>query len=178
MKKPKLERGYIQVYTGDGKGKTTAALGLAFRALGNGFRVFMGQFMKGQSYGELKLARQFGDRFVIEQYGKPTFVHVDHPEPEDVEMARQGLARLREIILSGEYDIVIMDEVNVALYFGLIEIQDVLAILDEKPLHVEVICTGRRAPQELVDRADLVTEMREIKHYYTRGVPARSGIEK
>ncbi len=174
----KLEKGYVQVYTGDGKGKTTAALGLAFRALGNGFRVYMGQFMKGQSYGELKLARKFGDQFVIEQYGKPTFVHVERATEEDIQLAQNGLARLKDAIMSGDYDIVIMDEVNVALFFGLITIEEVLEILDNKPTHVEVICTGRNAPEALIDRADLVTEMKEIKHYYTQGVPARKGIEK
>ncbi len=178
MSQSRLKKGYVQVYTGDGKGKTTAALGLAFRALGSGLRVFMGQFMKGQSYGELKTARKFGDQFVIEQYGKPTFVHVDNPTDEDIQLAQRGLERLREAVLGGAYDIVIMDEVNVALYFGLVTVQEVLEILDAKPTHVEVVCTGRNAPPELIERADLVTEMREIKHYYTQGVSARKGIEK
>ncbi|GBD92984.1 cob(I)yrinic acid a,c-diamide adenosyltransferase [bacterium BMS3Abin05] len=174
----KLKKGYIQVYTGDGKGKTTAALGLAFRAAGNDFRVYIGQFMKGQEYGELKTAERLAPNIVIEQFGKPTFVHVDKATEEDIQAAQNGLARLREVVKGGLYDIVIMDEVNVALYFKLITVEDVLEILENKPASVEIILTGRYAPRELIDRADLVTEMKEIKHYFARGVPARMGIEK
>ncbi len=178
MSPPKLKKGYVQLYTGDGKGKTTAALGLAMRAVGGGLRVFMGQFMKGQRYGELEAARKFADRFIIEQYGKPTFVHTGRATDEDIELAQRGLQRLREAVMSGEYDLVIMDEVNVALYFGLIQVQEVLEIINRRPHHVEIVCTGRNAPEALIERADLVTEMKEIKHYYNQGVPAREGIEK
>jgi len=178
MPQVKLKEGFVQVYTGDGKGKTTAALGLAFRALGSGLRIFMGQFMKGQSYGELSTAGRFGDQFRIEQFGKPTFVHVDRATEEDIELAQKGLRRIREVVMSGEYDIVILDEINVAIYFGLVSVEEVLDVLNKKPAHVEIVCTGRNAPEALIERADLVTEMREIKHYYRQGIPARKGIEK
>ncbi len=170
-------RGLVQVYTGDGKGKTTAALGLALRAAGHGLRTYIGQFMKGQPYGELEAARLLTPYLTIEQYGRPSFVHVERATPEDIRCARDGLARAREALLSGCYDIVVLDEVCVALHFGLLSLREVLGLLDERPEQVELILTGRRAPQELLARADLVTEMREIKHPYASGVPARAGIE-
>ena len=173
-----MEKGYIQVYTGDGKGKTTAALGLALRAAGHGMRTYIGQFLKGRPYGELEALRGH-PLITIEQYGDPNcWVRRDHAPPEQVARARQGLERAREAMLSGQYDIVVLDEVNVALWFGLLTVEEVLAFLDQRPDGVEVVLTGRRAPQELIDRADLVTEMREVKHYYQAGVPARAGIEQ
>ena len=173
-----MEKGYIQVYTGDGKGKTTAALGLALRAAGHGLRTYIGQFIKGQHYGELEALQ--GHPFItIEQYGDPNcWVRRDQISPEQVTQARWGLERAREAMLSGQYDIVVLDEVNVAIWFGLLTVEEVLAFLDQRPDGVEIVLTGRRAPQELIDRADLVTEMREVKHYYTQGVPARDGIER
>ncbi|MCX7855115.1 MAG: cob(I)yrinic acid a,c-diamide adenosyltransferase [Anaerolineae bacterium] len=173
-----MEKGYVQVYTGDGKGKTTAALGLALRAAGHGMRTYIGQFMKGQFYGELEALRDH-PLITVEQYGDANcWVRRDQISPEQVARARQGLERAREAMLSGQYDIVVLDEVNIAIWFGLLTVEEVLAFLDQRPEGVEVVLTGRCAPQELMDRADLVTEMREVKHYYQAGVPARTGIER
>ena len=169
--------GLIQVYTGDGKGKTTAALGLALRAAGCGLRTYMGQFMKGQQYGELAGARLLAPYLTIEQYGQPSFVHVHQATPEDIRMAHEGLDKARAAMLSGQYAIIVLDEVCVALHFELLTLDEVLSILDEKPTGVELVLTGRRAPEALLDRADLVTEMREVKHPYAKGVQARQGIE-
>jgi cob(I)alamin adenosyltransferase len=174
---PRQPKGYVQVYTGDGKGKTTAALGLALRASGHGLHTYIGQFMKGQRYGELDALRDH-PFIVLEQHGESRCIRREEVTPEHVAQARRGLGRAREAMLSGEYDIIVLDEVNVAIWFGLLTVEEVLAFLDQKPAHVEVILTGRRAPQELIDRADLVTEMREVKHYYAQGVPAREGIEQ
>ncbi len=174
----KLKKGYVQIYTGNGKGKTTAALGLAFRAAGNNFHTFIGQFMKGQKYGELEAAKRLAPFITIEQFGKPTFVHVSKATEEDIRLAKEGLERSRNAMLSKEYDIVILDEINVAIFFKLVTSEDVLALIEEKPAGVELILTGRYAPKELIEKADLVTEMKEIKHYYTHGVQARKGIEK
>jgi cob(I)alamin adenosyltransferase len=177
MSHQQLSKGYVQVYTGDGKGKTTAALGLALRASGHGMRTYIGQFMKGQIYGELDALRDH-PCITIEQYGDVRCIRREEATPDHVAQAQRGLERAREAMLSGEYDIVVLDEVNVTIWFGLLTVEEVLALLDEKPEHVEVILTGRRAPQELIERADLVTEMREIKHYYQQGVLAREGIER
>jgi cob(I)alamin adenosyltransferase len=172
-----LSKGYVQIYTGDGKGKTTAALGSALRASGHGMRTYIGQFLKGQQYGELDALRDH-PCVTVEQYGDPRCIRREEVTPEHVAQAQRGLERARAAMLSGEYDIVVLDEVNVTIWFGLLSIEDVLALLDEKPERVEVILTGRRAPQALIERADLVTEMREVKHYYTQGVAARDGIER
>jgi len=172
-----LSRGYVQVYTGDGKGKTTAALGLALRASGYGICTYIGQFMKGQPYGELDALCDC-PIINIEQYGDMRCIHREEVTLEHVAQAQRGLERAREAMLSGRYDIVVLDEVNVTIWFGLLTVEEVLAFLDERPVHVEVILTGRRAPQELIERADLVTEMREVKHYYQQGVLAREGIER
>ena len=177
MKERRLPRGCVQVYTGDGKGKTTAALGLALRASGRGLHTYIGQFMKGQRYGELQALRDHA-HITLEQYGEVHHIFRDTVTEEDVAKARQGLERAREAMLSGKYDIVVLDEVNVSVWFGLLETEDVLALLDQKPEHVEVVLTGRRAPQALIDRADLVTEMRAVKHYYQQGVNARVDIER
>lgn len=173
----KLAKGYVQVYTGDGKGKTTAALGLALRAAGHGMRTYIGQFMKGQRYGELDALR--GHPYItIEQYGDVRCIRREEVTPEHIAQAHRGLQRAREAMLSGEYDIVVLDEVNVSIWFGLLTVEEVLAFIEEKPPEVELVLTGRRAPPELIDRADLVTEMREVKHYYRHGVMARDGIER
>nr|HID12935.1 cob(I)yrinic acid a,c-diamide adenosyltransferase [Anaerolineae bacterium] len=177
MSEHPLSKGYVQVYTGDGKGKTTAALGLALRASGHGMRTYIGQFMKGQHYGELEALREH-PTITIEQYGDVRCIRREEVAPEHVAQARRGLERAREAMLSGRYDIVVLDEVNVAIWFGLLTVEEVLAFLDQRPEHVEVILTGRRAPPELIGRADLVTEMREVKHYYQQGVLAREGIER
>ncbi|MCL1809823.1 MAG: cob(I)yrinic acid a,c-diamide adenosyltransferase [Clostridiales bacterium] len=170
-----LEKGYIQVYTGNGKGKTTAALGLALRTVCAGNKVFMGQFMKGQDYSELK-AVEYLPCLEIEQFGSPWFIS-GKPTDEDRANAQNGLEKMKKVLALGSFDIVIMDEINTALYFGLVSAEDVLSALDLKSECTEVILTGRYAPQEIIDRADLVTEMREIKHYYTQGVGSRAGIE-
>ncbi|HEY76782.1 MAG TPA: cob(I)yrinic acid a,c-diamide adenosyltransferase [Thermoflexia bacterium] len=173
----RLSKGYVQVYTGDGKGKTTAALGLALRASGHGMYTYIGQFMKGQHYGELDALRDH-PYITIEQYGDVRCIRREEVTPEHVAQARRGLERAREAMLSGRYDIVVLDEVNVSIWFGLLTVEEVLAFIDQKPPDVELVLTGRRAPQEIVDRADLVTEMREVKHYYQQGVMARKGIER
>lgn len=170
------QQGYTHVYTGNGKGKTTAALGLALRAVCAGKKVFMGQFIKGMEYSELK-APQWMPNFTIEQYGRDCFIKND-PTKEDIAIATAGLKKSREILLSGEYDLFILDEINVALYFKLFSEEDVLSLMREKPSHVELILTGRYAPDSIIEAADLVTEMKEIKHYYQQGVAARTGIEK
>ncbi|WP_213075130.1 cob(I)yrinic acid a,c-diamide adenosyltransferase [Fervidobacterium pennivorans] len=169
------QKGYIHVYTGNGKGKTTAAFGLALRAVCAGKKVYIGQFIKGMRYSELD-APKYLPNLVIEQYGRDCFIFNSLTE-EDIKLARQGLEKIARIIKSGEYDVVVMDEVNVAVYYKLFQPADVVEILKNKPEHVEIILTGRYAPQEFIDIADLVTEMREIKHYYQKGVLAREGIE-
>ena len=173
----RLSRGYVQVYTGDGKGKTTAALGLALRAAGYGMHIYIGQFMKGQHYGELAALREHPS-ITIEQYGDVRCIHREEVTPDHVTQAQQGLEQARTAMLSGQYDVIVLDEVNVAIWFGVLAVEEILAFLDQKPDHVEVILTGRRAPQSLIERADLVTEMREVKHYYQQGVAARKGIER
>jgi cob(I)alamin adenosyltransferase len=172
----KLTKGYVQVYTGNGKGKTTAAIGLAIRAAGAGLKVFIGQFIKGMHYAELDGLKRFEDLITVKQYGRGCFI-TGEPEPIDIELAQKGLQEMKQIIASGDYDLVILDEINVAHYFKLITMQELLSVLDVKPDRVELVFTGRNAPKELIDRADLVTEMREVKHYYAQGVQARTGIE-
>ena len=173
------ERGYVHVYTGDGKGKTTAALGLALRAAGYGFRTYIGQFMKRGEYGELHAAEMLGELVTIEQYGSGVYVtREEEPKEEDIRLARQGLRRARDAMRSGRYRIIVLDEVSVAIWFRLLAIEEVLALIEDKPEGIELICTGRKAPRALVDHADLVSEIREEKHYYRQGVPARRGIEK
>jgi cob(I)alamin adenosyltransferase len=172
-----MKDAYVQVYTGDGKGKTTAALGLALRAAGHGLTTYIGQFMKGQSYGELEALRDH-PLITIEQYGGSRCLRREDVCEEDVVRAKHGLERAREVMLSEKSDIVVLDEINVALWFGLLSVGEVLSFLDERPESVEVVLTGRRAPAELLERADLVTEMLEVKHYYRRGVQARDGIER
>jgi len=182
MSDPKSDppfKGRIQVYTGNGKGKTTAALGLALRAAGWEYRTFIGQFLKGQSCGELAAAAGLAPFITIEQFGREGFLTIeDTPEEEDVGRARRGLDRCREALRSGEYRLVILDEVLVAVHFNLLTEADLLEFLDQKPDDVEVVLTGRFAPASVIERADLVTDMTEVKHYYARGVRARRGIEK
>lgn len=175
----KLDQGCIQVYTGNGKGKTTAALGLAFRALGRGLRVFMVQFMKGGGpYGEHAAAERFSSDFTIVQTGRPGWVNRENPDPEDIRLARAALETARTALTGGEYDLIILDEANGAVSFGLLNVEDVLELMAQKPRCVELVLTGRNADERIIAAADLVTEMREIKHYYRAGIPARVGIEK
>ncbi len=173
-----LEKGYIQIYTGNGKGKTTAALGQALRAAGRGLKTFIVQFMKNSPYGEIKIFEQMPNWVTFEHYGSDSFVFLNKAAgKEDIYMAQQAFHRARKALSSDKYDIVIMDEVCVAIFFALLKTQDVLSLLDEKPEPVELILTGRYCPLELIERADLVTEMQEIKHYFQKGVTARKGIE-
>ena len=170
------EPGYLHVYTGNGKGKTTAALGLALRAAAAGKKVFIGQFIKGMHYSELDLLPLLPN-ITVKQYGRRCFID-GPPAPEDYAAAQAGLAELASILRKGAYDMVILDEANIALYFKLFEFAELQKALLARAPHVEVVLTGRYAPQELIDMADLVTEMREVKHYYTKDVEARTGIEK
>ncbi|GAB6273371.1 MAG: cob(I)yrinic acid a,c-diamide adenosyltransferase [Peptococcaceae bacterium] len=177
-KKATLEKGYVQVYTGNGKGKTTAALGLAFRAMGRGLKTYIGQFMKGQFYAELKSATIVQPYITIEQYGRKD-VHVQKPpSKEDIQLAQEGLSKARKAMLSGNYDLIIFDEINTAYFYQLISLNDMLDLITGKPDGVEIVFTGRYAPPEIVDQADLVTEMVEVKHYFQKGVYARDGIER
>lgn len=170
-------QGLVHVYTGAGKGKTTSALGLALRASGHGMQIYIIQFMKGRiDYGEIK-ACQDNPNITIEQFGRPQFVDRDSPEPEDLDFAKQGMERAKEIISSGKYDIVILDEINVALDFNLIELDEVLEMIEKKPAEVELVLTGRNARPEVSRLASYVTEMLPIKHPYEGGQPGRKGIE-
>jgi cob(I)alamin adenosyltransferase len=168
--------GYFQVYTGDGKGKTTAALGLAVRASGRGLPVYIGQFMKGQDYGELH-ALPLLKTVTHEQYGDIGWVYKGKVTEAQRARAREGLRKARAALVSGAYRIVILDEINMAVWFELITLEEALELVAARPRHVELVFTGRRAEPAVLEKADLVTEMREVKHYYSQGVPARKGIE-
>lgn len=179
MKQKTQFKGYIQVYTGDGKGKTTAALGLALRAAGYKHKAYIGQFLKGQEYGELLSAKKLSPYITIEQFGRKGFIHVTKdPDEEDIKRAKSGLKKCREAMLSRKYRIIILDEINVAVDFNLLTEEEIHKFLDKKPEDVEIILTGRYAPPSFLKRADLVTEMKVKKHYYKKGVKAREGIEK
>jgi cob(I)alamin adenosyltransferase len=170
-------KGYIQVYTGNGKGKTTAALGLAVRAAGAGLRVFIGQFIKMGDYSEIKALARFSDLITVKQFGQGRFIK-GKPSPEDMSSAASGLKEIQERLLAGEFDVVIVEEGNVAVSVGLFSEKELLDLMDRKPPQVEMIITGRGALPSVIEKADLVTEMKEIKHYYHQGVVARVGIEK
>ena len=170
------EKGYVQVYTGDGKGKTTAALGLALRAAGAGAKVYLAQFAKAAGCSELAAIERLGGQILVSRHGSGAFIR-RKPSAEDVRAARAGLREARRALVSGDYHLVILDEANVATYFGLFPVDDLLDLIDARPDHVELVITGRRADPAVVARADLVTEMREVKHYGERGVAAREGIE-
>lgn len=174
---PKLEQGFVQVYTGDGKGKTSAAFGLALRAIGRGLKVYVIQFIKGGfDYGELYMVDRLPN-FKLEAFGRGEFVTEKPPGKEDVELAQEALALAEQVVKSGGYDIVILDEINVALNLKLINLAEVLELIKNKPKHVELILTGRYAPEEIIEAADLVTEMKEVKHPFNKGYQARRGIE-
>jgi cob(I)alamin adenosyltransferase len=170
-------KGYIHIYTGDGKGKTTAALGLAIRAAGYGMKTYIGQFMKGQHYGELTALHDH-PCITIEQYGDVECVHREEITTKHVGQAKQGLKQARKAIHSHRYDIIILDEINVAVWFDLITTEDVFELLNERPKNIEFILTGRHAPEAFLEMADLVSDIKEIKHYYNQGVNARTGIER
>lgn len=170
-------KGYVQVYTGDGKGKTTAALGLALRAAGAGLRVYIAQFVKGMEYSEHKAIAKLSDSITVKQYGRRCFIY-EEPEDEDIRLAREGLKEVKTIMCSGQYQVVILDEANIATYFNLFSVGELLDFIHARPKDIELIITGRMADPRIIEEADLVTEMKEIKHYYQRGVKARDGIEK
>ncbi|MFZ5755180.1 MAG: cob(I)yrinic acid a,c-diamide adenosyltransferase [Bacillota bacterium] len=191
-------KGYVQVYTGDGKGKTTAAIGLTIRALGAGKKVLFLQFMKAKVYSEHKILPGISPNLTLETMGKPFFVVKEGSMPEEelakwrdkvvifspgqppreyVELMEKGIKMAKEALTSGEYQLVVLDELNVALHFGLVTWEQVEDLIDSKRDDVELVLTGRGATPELIEKADLVTEMKEIKHYYTKGVEARMGIE-
>lgn len=177
-----MEKAYVHVYTGDGKGKTTAALGLVVRALGAGLDVYIGQFIKGMRYSEIAtletLDRALGaGRLEVRQFGRGCFIGRE-PEAADIAAARAGLEAARNAVMSEDWDLVVLDEVNVALSRGLLDEGEVLELLERKPASVELVLTGRGAPEAILARADLVTEMRCVKHYYEAGVQARDGIER
>jgi cob(I)alamin adenosyltransferase len=167
--------GLVQVYTGGGKGKTTAALGLAMRAAGHGLEVAIVQFMKLWDYGEIKSIRRLGiDLF---RYGTKEFVDPKYPSPVDFEEANKALSKAEELIEKGNYDLLILDEINVAIDFKLIPLKRVVELLDKKPDNLEVVLTGRNCPEQLIERADLVSSIDEVKHPYRRGLKARKGID-
>ena len=169
-------KGYTQVYTGNGKGKTTAALGLALRAAGAGLKVFIIQFIKMGEFSEIKSLKRFSDQITVEQFGCGRFG--DKPLPRDVEAAQEGLERVKSVVFSDAYDVIILEEASVAVNHGLISEQDLVSLIVNKPDDKELVITGRGAPLKVIEKADLVTEMRPIKHYYQKGVRARMGIEK
>lgn len=191
-------KGYVQVYTGNGKGKTTAAIGLCIRALGAGKRVCFLQFMKAKIYCEHNILPNISDNLRIETIGKPFFVVKEgmlnseelakwedkvvifppgQPPQDYLDLVFQGVTKARQAIVSGNYDLVVLDEINVALFYELVTWEQVFDLIQNKPQNVELVLTGRGATQQLIDLADLVTEMKEIKHYYQQGVDARQGIE-
>lgn len=174
---PKLERGLVQIYTGDGKGKTSAAFGLALRAIGRGLKVYVIQFIKGGfDYGELYVVDKLPN-LTLKAFGRGNFITEKPPGKRDFQLAEEALTLAEKIIKGGEYDIVILDEINVALSLKLVKIERVLELIKNKPRHVELVLTGRCAPDEIIEAADLVTEMREIKHPFNKGCQARKGIE-
>lgn len=171
-------KGLIIVHTGPGKGKTTAALGLGFRAVGNGLKVLMVQFIKGSwHYGELDAAESFGENFQIRPMGKGFVKLGGKPDPEQVQAAEEAWNYAREKLFSGEYDMIILDEIHYAISYGLVKVEPVVEALRQKPEEVHLVLTGRNAPPQIVELADLVTEMREVKHPYQKGIDAQRGIE-
>ena len=173
-----MEKGYVQIYTGNGKGKTTAALGLITRAVGNNFKTFFCQFMKGRDYGELHTLKRF-ETVTHVRFGRGVFIRKKElVTDEDIRLMREGYETLKKALLSGNYDIVVADEILGTLKFDLISVDEVKFLIQNKPETTELILTGRNAPDELIELADLVTEMKEVKHYFQKGVMARVGIEK
>jgi cob(I)alamin adenosyltransferase len=171
-----LKKGLIHVYTGNGKGKTTAAIGLGVRAAGDGLKVLMIQFMKGRRYSELDALQQMKN-FTVVQFGRDEFVSKEKPAQVDIDLAQKGLAFAKDVIHKHIYDVVILDEINVALDYRLITLDDVLQLLKEKPESLELILTGRYASPEIIKHADVVSEILEIKHPYQKGVQSRKGID-
>jgi cob(I)alamin adenosyltransferase len=173
-----MDKGYFQIYTGTGKGKTTAALGLTMRAAGAGLSVYIGQFIKSMEYHEIGILRDRFPEVTVELYGIEGCIVNREPDANDKKAAADGLARAAEILMSGSYDIMILDEFFIAMNFGLISEKQAMDLVDSKAEGTELIMTGRYAPEALIDRADLVTDMNEVRHYWTQGVEARDGIER
>jgi cob(I)alamin adenosyltransferase len=169
--------GYVQVYTGHGKGKTTAAIGLAIRSLGAGWRVFFAQLLKAGEYSEHKALAKLSDRITIRTYGRNVFIKGE-PEDQDRQLAQAAYKEIAEIVASGRYRLVVLDEANVAVHYGLITVDQILELIDRRAEAVELLFTGRYAHPRLIDRADLVTDMRQVKHYFDQGIKARVGVEK
>jgi cob(I)alamin adenosyltransferase len=170
--------GNIQVFTGEGKGKTTAAIGLAVRAIGRGYKVFMVQFLKApNTSGEQIALQSLAPSIIIKPMGRKGFIFRRGCEPADVAMAKEALDEARSAMLSGNFDVIVLDEVNVAVHLGLIDVHDILDLMNSKPDNVGLVLTGRNACPEIIDRADVVTEMKKIKHHFDNGVRARNGIE-
>jgi cob(I)alamin adenosyltransferase len=172
-----MVKGYVHVYTGDGKGKTTAALGLAMRAAGAGMKVWIGQLLKGGDCSEHRALQRFDDLITVRQFGSGSFIY-DAPKDTDLQLARVGLEEFEKALHGGVYTVVILDEVCAACDIGLFTVKELIDIIAKKPKQIELILTGRNAPKELIEQADLVTEMKEVKHYYNKGVKARKGIEE
>lgn len=174
----KLQKGFVQIYTGNGKGKSTSAIGQAVRAAGFGLKTYIAQFMKEYPYSELISLKHLSEWITIEQFGGDEFVYKKElPGEEELAKAKKGLQTAKEKMLSKEYDLIILDESIVAIYFKLIETKDLTEFIKSKPENVELILTGRYCPDELIEIADLVTEMKEVKHYYQKGITSRKGIE-
>ena len=174
---PPSARGLVMVITGNGKGKTTSAFGQALRAIGQGYKVFILQFMKGRDYGEFIAAEKYLPRLTVRRSGLDSFVMRDHPAPVDIELARQGFEAAKKAAHSGKYNMVILDEINVAVDFKLIELADVVDLIKNRPPQIDLILTGRYAPKEIIKLADTVSEIKEIKHHYAAGIKDRAGIE-
>jgi len=174
----KLKQGFVQIYTGNGKGKSTAAIGQAVRAAGFGLKTYIAQFMKEYPYNELISLKHLSEWITIVQFGGDEFVYKKElPNEAELDKARNGLQSAREKMLSGDYDLIILDEAIVAIYFKLIRTEELIEFIKIKPQNVELILTGRYCPEELIELADLVTEMKEVKHYYQKGITSRRGIE-
>ena len=171
-----MKKGYVHVYTGNGKGKTTAALGLGLRAAGAGFKVHMIQFMKGRRYSEIDSLEHIAN-FSVSQHGRDEFVNKENPEPIDIQLAQEGFSKAKKLIADNKYDMIILDEINVAVDFKLIDLEDVLELVREKPEKLELVLTGRYATPEIVKTADYVSEVLEIKHPYQNGLLGRKGVE-
>lgn len=173
-----MKQGYLQIYTGNGKGKTTAAMGLALRAAGAGLQVYIGQFVKDMKYSEVRLMEQVLPQITIELLGKGCFIDRP-PEEGDRQAAQKGLDHVAQLMKSGQYDVMILDEISIAIVCGLIPEENVLALIERRPQEMELVLTGRYMPSSLMEKADLITEMQEVRHYYTeQGVLARDGIER
>jgi cob(I)alamin adenosyltransferase len=170
-------RGLVIVITGNGKGKTTSAFGQALRAIGQGYKVLIIQFMKGRDYGEFIAAEKYLPRLTVRRCGLDSFVMRDNPAPVDIKLAQEGFDLAKKAIASGKYNMVILDEINVAVDFKLVALADVVEMIKNKPTGLDLILTGRYAPKEIIKLADTVSEVKEVKHHYAAGIKDRAGIE-